>query len=184
VSGGDRSLPIVLEAEAAGATVEVAPATIEEDTVAEVTVIPDPVTTETMIPVTFTASRGDLEAIESRTQPVWPETDALEPEARDRLATFTEWLSNERPELGIDRDTVWSGTALQPKMLVVSHYLFQSDEWEAALEWHVMIAPDDWGRIILRRRWVEDRPSLAFEITSVSRGDDPHEIEPPEVVPR
>lgn len=47
-----------------------------------------------------------------------------------------------------------------------------------------MIAPNDWERIILRRRWVEDRPSLAFEITSVSRGDDPHETEPPEVVPR
>jgi hypothetical protein len=183
VSGGDASEPIVLAAEADGGTVEIAPAIIEEGTVAEVTVIPGPATTESKVAVTITARRGALDQTETRTVPVWPETDTLEPEARDRLAAFTGWLSDERPELGIDRDTIWTGTALQPKMLVVSHYLFMSEDWEAALEWHVMIAPDDWQRIILRRRWIEDRPSLAFEIASVSRGDDPHQIAPPEAVP-
>lgn len=184
VMGGDPAQPIALEAVAVGGTVDVAPATIEETTVAEVTVIPDPVTTEANATVTITARRGDQARTETRTVPVWPETDTLQAEARDRLATFTAWLARERPELGITTTTAWQGTALQPKMLVVSHYLFLSDEWEVALEWHVMIAPHDWSRIILRRRWVEDRPSLAFEIASVSAGDEPHDIPPPDVVLR
>lgn len=179
IQGGDRADPIEVKADADGARIEIAPPTIEEGTVAEVTVIPAPVTADATVPVTITVRRGGLERVETRTVPVWPETDTLEAEARGRLATFTAWLATERPDLGITPETAWTGTALQTRMLVVSHYLFLSDDWEAALEWHVMIAPHDWSRIVLRRRWVEDRPSAAFEIASVSGGDQPREIEPP-----
>lgn len=44
---------------------------------------------------------------------------------------------------------------------------------------HVIIAPHDWSRIYLRRRWTEAWPSRAFEITSVSAGVTPVEVAPP-----
>ena len=47
-----------------------------------------------------------------------------------------------------------------------------------------MIAPYDWTRIYLRRRWTEAWPSRAFEIASVTGQTDPIEIAPPTVVTR
>jgi hypothetical protein len=47
-----------------------------------------------------------------------------------------------------------------------------------------MIPPNDWSRVILRRRWTEMTPSVAFEVQSVSAGDEPREIEPPAEFPR
>jgi hypothetical protein len=183
-NGGDASQPIEIEVDAGTASVGVAPDVIDDETVAEVTVVPPPTADEANLAVTITVRRGSSAVTATRTIPVWPQTDTLEAEARGRLATFTTWLAAERPDLGITPATPWDGSALQTKMLVVSHYQFLSDDWEAALEWHVMIPPHDWGRLILRRRWVEDRPSIAFEIASVSGGDAPREIEPPEVVLR
>lgn len=184
VTGGPREAAIELEANAPGATVEIAPVAIDEATVAEVTVIPDAITAETTLIVEITGRRGDAHETETRSLPVWDQTDTLEAEARDRLAAFTGWLATERPDLGITESTTWTPSALQTQMLVVSHYLFLSEGWEAVVEWHVMIAPHDWERLILRRRWVEDRPSLAFEIGSVTAGDVPREIEPPDAVIR
>lgn len=184
VTGGPVDEVIGLDASADGATIEIAPDSIDEDTVAEVTVIPEVVTAETTLTVEITARRGGDARTETRTLPVWLQSDTLEAEARERLATFTTWLAETQPELGISPDTAWTPSALQTQMLVVSHYLFLSDEWEAVLEWHVMIAPHDWGRLFLRRRWVEDRPSLAFEIASVSAGDEPRAIDLPDAVIR
>ena len=56
---------------------------------------------------------------------------------------------------------------MQSHILVVSHYLFFSEDWEMGLMWHIMIAPHDWSRIYLRPRG-EMAPTLAFEIPSVS----------------
>jgi hypothetical protein len=184
VEGGPPDQPIEVTATASGGSVEVAPEDIEPGQIAEVTVIPGPVTSEASVDVMITARRGDAERAETRSIPVFPETDTLAQEAADRLVPFAAWLATERPDIGITSDTQWQGTALQPRLLVVSHYLFLSEEWEAALEWHIMIAPSDWSRLILRHRWTEMTPSLAFEIPSVSSGDAPREIEPPEVMPR
>jgi hypothetical protein len=71
---------------------------------------------------------------------------------------------------------------VSPQWLVVSHYLFFSDEWEMHIEWHIMIAPDDWARIDLRRRFEEVSPSKAFEITSREADDVPISIMVPETV--
>jgi len=30
---------------------------------------------------------------------------------------------------------------VSPQWLVVSHYLFFSEEWEMHVEWHIMVAP-------------------------------------------
>ena len=96
---------------------------------------------------------------------------------RDR---FIPWLAENQPELAIDETTVWQGTIVKPHWLVVSHYLFFGDEWEMHVSWHIMIAPYDWARIELRRRFEETLPSLAFEIPSVSAPEptDVNQIEP------
>ena len=52
------------------------------------------------------------------------------------------------------------------------------------LTWHVMIPPDDWARIYLRRRFHEIRPSHAFEIASLDANDEPQPITPPDSVLR
>lgn len=184
VEGGPAGEPIDITATAPGARVAVAPETIEPGTVAEVTVIPDATTEERILDVTITVRRGSAVHTEARTLPVWVEQNYLDPEARERFGVFAAWLATAHPELGITPDTTWEGTPLQPKMLVVSHYLFLSEDWEVALEWHVMIAPHDWSRIYLRRRWTEEKPSLGFEITSVSAGDEPVAFDPAAVIER
>lgn len=45
-----------------------------------------------------------------------------------------------------------------------------------------MIAPDDWVRIDLRRRFEEVSPSYAFEITSREAEDEPIIIEVPNTI--
>ena len=65
----------------------------------------------------------------------------------------------------------------------MSHYLFFSDEWEMGMQWHVTIAPHDWARIYLRRRFTEASPSASFEIPSLSDpASEPQEIQPHEAV--
>jgi hypothetical protein len=65
---------------------------------------------------------------------------------------------------------------------LLSHYLFFSDEWEAHISWHVMIAPYDWSKLDLRHRFDETAPSYAFEISSVSGGINPVPVEVPETI--
>lgn len=108
------------------------------------------------------------------------EEDFLAQPASEMRDLFIPWLAENEPELGIDETTVWDGTIVKPHWLVVSHYLFFSDEWEMHVFWHVMIAPYDWAKIELRRRFEETLPTLAFEIPSVSAPEpmEVSEIEP------
>ena len=39
--------------------------------------------------------------------------------------------------------------------LIVSHYLFFSEEWEMHVEWHIMVPPYDWAKIDLRHMFDE-----------------------------
>jgi hypothetical protein len=79
---------------------------------------------------------------------------------------FIPWLTVNHPEFGITEATEWTGTVVKPRILVVMHYLFFSDEWEMGLTWHVTIEPHNWARIYLRRRYIETAPSHAFELSS------------------
>lgn len=112
------------------------------------------------------------------------EEDLVRPMAEEVRDAFVPWLSENRPELGITADTAWDGTIVTPHILVVTHYLFFSEEWEMHVYWHVMIAPHDWARIELRRRYEEVAPSLAFEIPSrtTSLPEDTVEITPADTV--
>jgi hypothetical protein len=171
--------PVTVTATAEGATGVVEQGTIAEGQMAEVTV--------TMLPpqdggtdqtgdqegwpccATIRATRGDIvREIEVPITLTSTEDDLLAPEAAEMRDRFIPWLAENRPELGIDETTPWNGTIVKPHWLEVSHYLFFSDKWEMHVSWHVMVAPYDWARIELRRRFEETLPSLAFEIPSVS----------------
>ena len=92
-----------------------------------------------------------------------------------RLADYIE------RELGISEGTVWQGTP-GSWVLIVTHYVFISADWEVDLAWHVMTPPNDWIRIQLRHRWTETAPSVAFEIPSAAGTASPREIAPDEAV--
>jgi len=181
--------PVTITAIGEGATAVVAHGTVTAGEVAEVTV--------TMLQpqtggeggwpcsATIHAQRGATSRnVEVPIVLTSEEEDTVGPAAAEMRDRFVPWLAQNRPELGIDETTVWEGTIVKPHWLVVTHYLFFSDEWEMHVSWHVMIAPYDWARIDLRRRFHETLPSLAFEISSVS---DPapltvDEIQPEEIL--
>jgi len=167
-----------VSAEAPMAAVAVEPAVIGPGEVAEISVVPDrnqlPPPEEfpeggVTLNVTVRAERGGL--VRTQTIPITVtslEKDQVGSTARGMLDRFIPWLAENCPELGITERTVWHGTIVSPHILVVTHYLFFSDEWEVHIGWHVMIPPDDWARIELRRRYLETEYSWAFRIDSVS----------------
>lgn len=170
-----------VEATAPGATITIEPQPLPPGVVGEVSVIPAAVVTESELEVRITARRGVIEKTETRTIAMVPGEDDLRAEAAGRREAFVAWLAIAHPELGMDGSTSWEAMP-GSRVLGVSHYLFFSADWEVDLEWHVMIAPHDWSRIHLRRRWTEMTPSLAFEISSVSGRDEPHGISPADAV--
>jgi hypothetical protein len=181
-SGNPSAGDVTITADAPGATVSIDPVALPPGMVGEVTVVPDEISLEEgTINVTVAGSRSGIEQRQIRTIAVSPGEDTLASEADILLGRFTEWLAAERPDLGIGPETRWEGSP-GGWVLVVNHYQYVSDEWELGLDWHVMIAPDDWARIYLRHRWTEAAPSAAFEIPSVSEGLPPQEIDPPESV--
>ena len=167
-----------VSASAPGATVEVEHEAIRPGEVAEVTVIPghredgeEPAAGDEgrTITATIRAERDGL--VETTTVPLTvtsEEEDLVGSTAADMRDLFIPWLAENEPELGITEETPWTGTIVTPHILVVTHYLYFSDEWEMHVYWHVMIPPYDWAGIELRRRFVETAPSLAFKIPSRS----------------
>jgi len=171
--------PVTITTSAQGATAEVEHGTITEGEVAEVSVTMLPPESAGAGPadgsegwscnVTIRAERGgESREIDVPITLTSDEEDSLGPAAAEMRDRFIPWLAENQPDLGIDETTVWEGTVVKPHWLVVSHYLFFSDEWEMHVYWHIMIAPYDWARIELRRRFEETLPSSAFEIPSVS----------------
>lgn len=169
---------VYISASAPGATVTVEPRAILPGQVAEVTVVPQRQNSSDgqssdgegrTLTATIRAERGGLE--QTATVPITvtsEEVDLVGPLAAEVRDLFIPWLAENHPELGITAQTEWTGTIVTPHILVVTHYLYFSDEWEMHVFWHVMIPPYDWARIELRRRFQETKPSLAFEIPSRS----------------
>lgn len=180
----DSDAPVTITASATGATVE--EIILEElvpGEVGEVWVVPEPSSVETTASVTITATRGATEASELRSLPVFPMVDDRGADAERYFRIWVDWLAAGQPELGITAATEWDPEFVST-LLVVSHYAYFSDEWEMTVAWHIMIPPDDWTEVHLRRRFVEARPSLAFRMDSVAGLTEPHPVEPPEVVVR
>jgi len=198
--------PVCITAIAPGADITIEPASILPGQVCEVTVVPherqtDPAASmsapripsrpggypegEELI-VQITGERNGFEQVQDVSINILPGEDWLLEEAvlvRDR---FIPYLAQNHPEFGITEGTQWTGTIVKPHILVVSHYLFFSDDWEMGVMWHIMIPPYDWAKVYLRHRYTNMQPQYAFEISSLSAvpPEPPHPIAPPEQVDR
>jgi len=180
--GQEGQLPVRISATAPGAEVFIYQQDIVEGQVAEVVVIPEQASIGTTIEVTITGTRGSASDEKVVSFNVAEGEDDRQEYAGELLDRFVPWLATNHPELGITDDTAWNGTMVSPVWLVVSHYLFFSEEWEVHIEWHIMVPPDDWAKIDLRHRFDELEPSYAFKISSVNATSEPVPIEPPETV--
>ncbi|TAJ99655.1 MAG: hypothetical protein EPO36_11400 [Chloroflexota bacterium] len=176
--------PVAIDATAAKAeVVDISPAELVPGVVGEVCVVADPTTAETSGSVTITASRDGVTKTVDRSLPVFPLDGDRAADAQPYFERWVAWLAAEHPELGITADQDWEPVFVST-LLIVSHYSYWSEDWEITVAWHVMIAPDDWSEVHLRRRGVDLAPSLAFRIESVSGGTDPIEVAPPAEVVR
>jgi hypothetical protein len=180
--GQEGQLPVRISAKAPGAQVVIYQQDIVEGQVAEVVVIPTQKSIGKTIKVTITGSQGKLTDKKVVSFKVAEGEDDRQEYAGELLDRFVSWLATNHPELGITDDTAWNGTMVSPVWLVVSHYLFFSEEWEVHISWHIMIPPYDWAKIDLRHRFDELEPSYAFEISSVNATSEPVPTEVPETV--
>jgi hypothetical protein len=162
------------------ASTAVYPESVAAGQIAEVIVTPTAASTNETITVTITGERQGITQTETVTIEVIPGEDDLGETASQMRDLFIPWLAANHPELGITAETEWTGTIVNPRILVVMHYIFISDEWEIYITWHVMIPPYDWTKIYLRHRFTDQRPSSAYEISSIKAQEDPHPIEVPE----
>lgn len=175
-------LPVTISATAAGADVVVYQQNIVEGQVAEVFVTPAQSSVGKTVKVTVTGAQGSSTDKEVVSFAVAEGEDDRAEHAAELLNKFVSWFAANQTGLGITGDTIWDGTMVSPIWLVVSHYLFFSDEWEAHIYWHVMIPPYDWAKIDLRHRFDELAPSYSFEIPSLNASNLPVAIEVPETV--
>ena len=178
--GQEGQLPVRISATAPSAEVVIYQQDIIEGQVAEVVVIPAQASIGKTIKVNITGNRGGSTDKKVASFDVVEGEDDRQEYAEELLDRFVSLLATNHTELGITDDTAWNGTMVSPVWLVVSHYLFFSEEWEAHIEWHIMMPPSDWAKIDLRHRFDELEPSYAFEISSVNATSEPVPIEPPE----
>ena len=178
----DNAAAAEISAEADNADITVEHKTIKAGEVAEVIVIPNANSVGKSVNLTITAKLGSSSDTKKITFDVIEGEDDRKEYATELRDKFVAWLEVNHPELGITKETEWTGTMVSPQWLVVSHYLFFSDEWEMHVEWHIMIAPDDWAKIDLRKRFSESKPSSAFEISSREGNTTPKSIEVPELI--
>jgi hypothetical protein len=167
---------------ASGAMVSVDNPAIKPGEVAEVTVIPDQTSINKNLTITINGNRGGLKQTETVDIEVIDWEDDLGELAAEMRDKFIPWLETNHPELGITSEIEWIGTIVNPRILVVMHYMFFSEDWEMYVTWHVMMPPYDWTKIYLRSRFTETRSSIAFEISSVQGEEEPHSIELPDWV--
>lgn len=180
--GQEGQLPVRVSAKAPGSEVVIYQQDVVQGQVAQVVVTPAQASTEKTIKVTITGNQGSSTDKKVVSFNVVEGEDDRQEYAGELLDRFVSWLTRNHPELGITGDTGWNGTMVSPVWLVVSHYLFFSEEWEVHLEWHVTMPPHDWAKIDLRHRFDELEPSYAFEISSLNADSEPLPIEPPEAV--
>jgi hypothetical protein len=176
---------VAITAASLGCEVTVYPQAISPGQVGEVTVIPNEGQVGKNVTVTIRGERGGISQTETVTFEVIEEEDreaTLGPEAILMRDKFVQWFALEHQEFAITSETVWTGTVVNPRVLVVMHYMFLSEDWEMYVTWHVMIPPYDWSRVYLRPRYNATAPAYAFEISSIQGQAEPQAIEIPDWV--
>ena len=164
---GTEEQTVNISATAPDSTVSVYPETVIPGQVAEVTVIPSQGSKDKNLTLTIRAQRGGLNRTEKTTIEVIGGNDNLGPTAAEIRDRFVSFLAGNLTELGITKETEWTGTIIRPGNLVVMFYLFFSEEWEMGMIWHTTMAPYDYARIYLRHRVTEVQPSHGFGIDSL-----------------
>jgi hypothetical protein len=150
------------------------------DDLIELWVTIEPTSVETVAHLTVTAGEsndagGDW--VETRSILVTPVADDRREASQAYFDRWIEWLARNRPELGITSATEWDPMYVSP-LWIVSKYAFWSDEWEMVVAWHIMVPPDDFTEVYLRRRWDDLDYSLAFRQDSFANDSEPRAIEP------
>ncbi len=185
--GEGGAVDISASVEDAQVIVEYSP--LEGEGVAEVTVIPsasslkDTIWGDT-VTLWVKGERGSFKDSSSVMIYVTPGCDDRYEYASQVRDSFVRRLADSYPELGINSQIEWTSTIVRPHILVVSHYLFFSDEWEMWVDWHNTIPPYDWTNMYLRRRGQEVTPSYAFEIASQTEWGDAYPVTPPDSIIR
>lgn len=177
--------PVELEASLdGGGSVELSTNSLAAGAIAEAIVTaPDtPPAQDLDLTLTVTAQRGATTRAATRTITVTPGGDDREDVAREILGHFTAWLQGEHPEMGITPSTAFDGTVVAPRLLVVSHYMFENEAYELGLSWHIMVAPDDWAELYVRPR-DELAPTEAYRLSSWSTALAGGDVEFREVAP-
>lgn len=177
---GQNAVAISATANQAEVTVELK--SIRKGQVSEVTIIPTAASVGKTIDVVITGTIGETKVQKTVSFEVIEGEDDRKEYAVEMRDLFVAWLAKVHPEFKINSSTRWTGTMVSPQWLVVSHYLFFSDEWEMHVEWHIMIPPSDWVRIDLRHRFDESKPSYAFEISSREGKSAPKPIDVPDTI--
>ena len=179
---------VALTADFSHGSATVAPSGVSTGQIAQVTFTADPVVDEQEEALTVEGTRGSAESVADRRIVVMPGADDREAIARDLLALFLARLQQDRPDLRITEQSAFDGSVVAPRLLVVSHYLFQNDEYELGLSWHIMVAPDDWSELYVRPK-DSLTPVTAFRLSSWSMalaGENVEftEVEPPAQIVR
>lgn len=174
--------PVTLSVTSPDCEVSIFPQSITSGQVAEISVTPTQANLGNNVTITLQGERQGLKQTQTITTEVIEWEDTLGPEAASMRDRFVPWLSENYPQFDITSTTSWTGTIVNPRILVVMHYMFLSEDWEMYVTWHVMIPPSDWARIYLRPRYNQTAPTYAFEISSVQGQTQPQPIEIPDWV--
>ncbi|NHJ47754.1 MAG: hypothetical protein FK733_08200 [Asgard group archaeon] len=134
--------------------------------------------------VTLSVTIGDHVTQKTSIVNVIDWTGNLTSEVEEILDCFSSYLIENFTSFDQAENDTLEFMGITPQILVVSHYLFRTDNWELCISRHVTIAPHDWVQIYLRSR-DSFLPSWAWTIDSWSSLNHTiYMIEPPESIYR
>lgn len=145
----------------------------------EVFVYPTSSNLNQCIEVKLTFTSGLTVTTDSAFLYIWNWISDKEEYAIEMRDVFVDYLALNYPEFGINETTEWTPIYNTAGILIVTHYLFMSEQWEMEVAWHVMTPPSDWVHVYLRQR-CDLTPSWGGEIVSWSSDNDAiNEVDPP-----
>ena len=95
---------------------------------------------------------------------------------------FIQYIESNTIYSNLNSSTIWNFCGSPAQILIVEHYLFQSEFWELEVSRHVMIAPHDWVQVYIRPRnqtsplWAAKIDSWSLDNASIYEITPPSEI--------
>ena len=121
-----------------------------ETAIAEVAISPTAQAPVALHSITVTASNQTHEEVIQLEVDVIPWGIVSMNTIQEKYGQFEDWLRDEHPELGNFASQRWDLYSTYPRIVVVEHYTFLSEDWELRICFHVMIPPNDWSKMLLR----------------------------------